>query len=258
MTQTINILGKMLEWTSFQPEAPQDSRPPIIMLHEGLGSVAMWRGFPQKLANAMQTEVFVYSRFGYGESDPAELPRNVDYMHREAQQVLPAFINALSIDKPVLLGHSDGGSISLIAAGARDIELSGVIVMASHIFVEDLTIRSIAEAKVAWQTTDLSKRLGRYHQNVENAFRGWNDIWLNPDFLTWNIQECLSNIDCPLLAIQGEDDQYGTMAQMDGIESAVQGSQLVRLKDCAHSPHKDQPDAVLQACQHFYRERVIQ
>lgn len=223
----------------------------MLFLHEGLGSIAMWRDFPQRVSDATGCEAVVFSRAGYGSSDPIDAPRTVCYMHDEALIVLPALIDALELERPFLFGHSDGGSIALIHAGAAKQKLSGVIAMAPHVLVEDISVASIAAAKTMYMTTDLRERLARYHRNVDSAFWGWNDIWLHPDFRRWNIEEYLPAIDCPVLAIQGEDDEYGTMAQIDRVARGARDVDLVRLADCRHSPHKDQPAAVIDATAQF-------
>ncbi|AYH46149.1 alpha/beta hydrolase [Azoarcus sp. DN11] len=247
----VRVGGKNLEYVRLPSAHPREGAPAIVFLHEGLGSVTMWRDFPQKVADATGCEAIVFSRAGYGRSDPAELPRDTRYMHDEGLAVLPAFLDALQLDRPILLGHSDGGSIALICAGGTDTPLTGVVVMAPHVLVEDISVKSIAQAKVAWQTTDLPARLGKYHQDVEAAFWGWNDIWLHPDFRAWNIEEYVPRIACPVLAIQGEDDEYGTMDQIDRIAAQARDVDLVKLADCRHSPHKDQPAAVIEAVGEF-------
>jgi pimeloyl-ACP methyl ester carboxylesterase len=247
----VDIDGVRLEYVRLPSAHPREDAPAIVFLHEGLGSVAMWRDFPQRVADAAGCEAIVYSRAGYGRSDPARLPRPVAYMHAEGEQVLPAFLARLGIDSPILFGHSDGGSIALICAGNTDIPLTGVIAMAPHVMVEDISVSSIADAKTAYRTTDLATRLGKYHDDVDAAFWGWNDIWLHPDFRAWNIEACLPRIRCPILAIQGEDDEYGTMAQIDRIAAAACDVELVKLADCRHSPHKDQPDAVIASVVDF-------
>ena len=245
------IGGKRLEYVRLPSSHPREGAPAIVFLHEGLGSVSMWRDFPQKVADATGCEAIVYSRAGYGRSDAAELPRTTRYMHDEGLKVLPAFLDALQLDRPILLGHSDGGSIALICAGGTGTPLAGVVLMAPHVLVEDISVNSIAQAKVAWQSTDLPARLGKYHADVEAAFWGWNDIWLHPDFRAWNIEEYLPGIACPVLAIQGEDDEYGTMDQIDRIAAQARDVDLVKLADCRHSPHKDQPAAVIEAVGEF-------
>jgi len=225
--------------------------PTLVFLHEGLGSVAMWRDFPQKAAAAAGCAAVVYSRYGYGRSEVLREPRGVDYMHVEALGVLPELLDKLEVPDPVLVGHSDGGSIALICAATHD-TVKGLVVMAPHVFVEDLSVKSIAEAKTAFETSDLPQKLGRYHADAEKTFRGWNDIWLHPDFRAWNIEEVLPRIRCPMLAIQGFDDEYGTMAQLDAIAGKTGGPiELLRLADCRHSPHRDQPNVVIEAMSRF-------
>lgn len=224
---------------------------PVVMLHEGLGSVAMWKDFPHRVAHAAGRDVVVYSRAGYGRSSPARLPRGVRYMHDEALVALPALLDALGIARPVLLGHSDGASIALIHAGLSGRPVAGLALMAPHVLVEDLSVASIEAAKRAWRDTDLRVRLARYHDDVDAAFTGWNDIWLHPDFRAWNIEDEARGVRCPVLAIQGEDDEYGTMEQVDRIARLVPDTEVVRLADCRHSPHRDQPQAVLDALVRF-------
>ena len=229
----------------------RDDGPTLVLLHEGLGSMAMWRDFPGRLAHATGCNAVVYSRYGYGKSDPLGENRGVRYMHDEALVALPALIDKLAIPWPILVGHSDGGSIALIHAGAGKRAVTGVVTLAAHVLVEDVSVASIAAAKTAFATTDLRARLARYHDNVDVMFRGWNDIWLHPDFRAWNIEEYLPGIACPVLAIQGEDDEYGTMEQMRRIGAKVKDVELLALEDCRHSPHRDQPDAVLEAVTRF-------
>lgn len=252
----IQVAGHRLEYRWIQPRAATSAggRPVLVFLHEGLGSVALWKGFPDSVADATGCSTLVYSRYGYGQSERLRQARAVDYMHREALEVLPALLDALSIRAPVLIGHSDGASIALIYAGAGGREVRAVVAMAPHVFVEEVSITSIAAAKIAFETTDLPARLGRYHDDVESAFRGWNDIWLHPDFRTWNIESCLAGIRCPVLLIQGEDDEYGTLAQLDAIARGVgAGAQIVTFAGCRHSPHVDQRDATLHAIEAFVR-----
>jgi pimeloyl-ACP methyl ester carboxylesterase len=248
----VELAGGRIEYQLIRPGA-QLGRC-IVMLHEGLGSLAMWRDFPSLLAHATQCDVLAYSRHGYGQSAPLGAPYDVRYMHHEALQVLPELLTALHIDQPVLLGHSDGASIALIHAGAAAGKLAGLIVMAPHVLVEDVSILSIAAAKEAYRNTALKQKLARYHADVDAVFWNWNDIWLHPAFRDWNIEEVLPQIDCPVLAIQGEDDEYGTMDQIERIARQALKSgdvRLLRLEDCRHSPHKDQPQAVIEAITHF-------
>lgn len=227
------------------------SRATLVLLHEGLGSVAMWRDFPGRLAHATACSVVAYSRYGYGRSDALTARRSVRYMHDEALTVLPELLAKLRVRDPVLVGHSDGASIALIHAGANPHDVCGVVAMAPHVMVEDLSIASIEAAKRAYDSTDLRERLARYHADVDSAFRGWNDIWLHPDFRAWNIEACLSAIRCPVLVIQGEDDEYGTMEQVRRITSRASDVEVLALRDCRHSPHRDQPQTVLDAITRF-------
>ena len=225
--------------------------PTIVLLHEGLGSISLWRDFPAMLAAVTGCAVLAYSRSGYGQSEVLESPRLVEYMHREALDVLPELLARLSISAPVLVGHSDGASIALIHAGAHP-DVRGVVAMAPHVFVEDVSVKSIAEAKVAFETTDLPQKLARHHADSAKTFYGWNDIWLHADFRVWNIEEYLPSIRCPLLAIQGLDDEYGSMAQLDAIAAQAGGAvELLKLAACKHSPQRDQPGAVLAAIARF-------
>lgn len=231
--------------------------PLLVFLHEGLGSVAMWKDFPDRLCAAGGFRGLVYSRPGYGRSTPR--PHDVkwrpDFMHVQARRVLPALFGALDIDvaadPPWLFGHSDGGSIALIHAASFPDRVAGLVVLAPHLFVEPEGLASIVAVRQAWANGDLRGKLGRHHADVESAFRGWNDIWLDPDFRTWNIEGLLPGITCPILAIQGHDDQYGTMAQIDRIASAIPRTALLKLDHCGHAPHRDQPDAVIAATVDF-------
>lgn len=223
----------------------------IVMLHEGLGSVAMWKDFPHRVAHAAGRDVLVYSRAGYGRSSPAALPYGVRYMHDEALAVLPRLLDACGVERPILFGHSDGASIALIHAGAQPRPVTGLVLMAPHVFVEDVSIASIAAAKTAWRATDLRERLARYHDDVDAAFTGWNDIWLDPAFRAWDIAAEVRDVHRPILAIQGEDDEYGTMEQVERIARLASDVDVVKLADCRHAPHRDQPDAVLEALVRF-------
>lgn len=229
--------------------------PPIVMLHEGLGSLALWRDFPQRLSEATGRPTLAYSRVGYGASDPLDGPRGVDFMHVEALDTLPELLDTLAVEYPVLFGHSDGGSIALIHAARAGRPVSAVIAMAPHVFVEPYGLKSIVEARRAYLDGDLRARLARYHADAESAFWGWNDVWLNPDFVSWNIEDLLPGITRPLLAIQGVDDEYGTMEQIDRIGRGARDFRRLELQHCGHSPHRDQPEAVLSAAAAFLGER---
>ncbi len=224
--------------------------PELVMLHEGLGSVAMWRDFPDSLAAATGRGVLVFSRFGYGRSDPVSLPRPLSYMHHEGLTVLPKLLDACDVGDCVPVGHSDGASIAIIhAGGVRDPRVKGLALMAPHVFNEPVCVASIEKAREAWSATDLRSRLARYHgDNVDCAFRGWNEAWLYPGFLDWNIEEYLPGIAVPTLVIQGEDDEYGTLRQVEAIRDGIPGEVAVEiLAACRHSPHRDSPEATLAA-----------
>ena len=241
------------QWLS--PE--RRDRPLMVFLHEGLGSVAMWRDFPTRLVEALGWRGLVYSRPGYGRSTPraAEEAWGLDFMHRQAEEVLPALLAALGVDTqrepPWLFGHSDGGSIALLHAAAFPRGVAGAIVLAPHILVEDLSVTSIAKAREAYLSTDLKARLARYHDDPDSAFWGWNDIWLHPPFRQWSIERELAAITCPVLAVQGLDDEYGTLAQIRGIAERAPQTRLLELPDCGHSPHRDQPDGLIEAVRTF-------
>jgi pimeloyl-ACP methyl ester carboxylesterase len=231
--------------------------PLIVFLHEGLGSLAMWKDFPQRLCAAAGCRGLVYSRPGYGRSTPraAEEAWDLDFMHRQAHEVLPALLAALGIDaareRLWLFGHSDGGSIALLYAARFPDVPAGAIVLAPHIMVEDLSIESIAKARTAYLESDLRERLAKYHDDPDSAFWGWNDIWLHPPFREWSIEAELASIRCPLLAVQGLDDEYGTLEQIRGIACRVPGTELLELADCRHSPHRDQPERLIAAVTDF-------
>ena len=246
----IDINGLQLEYRDYPAAKP--GSPTLLLLHEGLGCVHMWRDFPDKLATATGCRVIVWSRAGYGGSQAYAEPRTPRYMHREAEEALPALIAALHVERPVLIGHSDGGSIALIFAGSFPEVPLAVAVLAPHEFVEELSLAGIREARTAWETTDLPRKLTRYHHaQTERVFRDWNDIWLSPAFLDWNIEAYLPKIRCPVLAIQGEDDEYGTMRQIEVVAEAIPGTQLLKLAKCGHTPQRDQEAAVLEALTRF-------
>jgi pimeloyl-ACP methyl ester carboxylesterase len=228
--------------------------PELVLLHEGLGSVSHWKDFPARLASTTGFPVTVYSRYGSGHSELLAEARPVTYMHDEALRTLPDLLVLLHIEKPILVGHSDGASIALIHAGAHH-QVRGLVLLAPHVFVEDLSISSIAEARKIFETTDLPEKLARHHRDASRTFWGWNNIWLQPDFRSWNIEEYLPRICCPILAIQGLDDQYGTMAQVRAIAGQSGGPvEILPLADCRHSPQRDQTEAVLAAIAGFVEQ----
>ena len=231
--------------------------PLIVFLHEGLGSVSMWKDFPQRLCLAAQCRGLVYSRPGYGRSTPraADESWDVDFMHRQAHDVLPALLHALHVDAtrhpPWLFGHSDGGSIALLYAARFAGQVSGAIVLAPHIMVEDISVTSIAAARRAYESGELKAGLARHHDDPDSAFWGWNDVWLKAGFRHWSIAAEIASIACPVLAVQGVDDEYGTLEQIRGIARCVPQTQLLELPDCGHSPQRDQADRLIQAASAF-------
>ena len=236
------------------------SAPLIVFLHEGLGSLAMWKDFPQQLCEAARCRGLVYSRPGYGRSTSRAAEENwgLDFLHRQALEVLPAVLQALGVkERYWLLGHSDGGSIALLHAARRPQRLAGAIVVAPHIDVEDLALASIEKARVAYEQTDLRERLAKYHDDPDSAFYRWNRIWLHPPFRQWTIEAEIGAIQAPLLAVQGLDDEYGTLAQIRGIARCVPHTQLLELADCGHSPHRDQPQALIDAATAFIHHHNI-
>jgi pimeloyl-ACP methyl ester carboxylesterase len=242
----LNVGGVELETTEIA-----GAEPALVFLHEGLGSVALWRDFPARLAAQTGRRALVYSRAGHGFSDLPDGDRTPRFMHDEALDVLPELLRVAGIERPVLVGHSDGGSIALIHASAHPV--SGLILLAPHVFVEDLSITSIEAARTTFETTDLGERMARYHRDAERTFRLWNDIWLAPGFRSWTIEDVLGAVTAPVLLIQGADDQYGTLAQVDAIERGVQGPVQRAVLDCRHAPHLEAPEETLAAAAAFLR-----
>ena len=249
----LEIDGLKLEGRWIGP-GPRDA-PTLVLLHEGLGSVGLWGDFPQKLAAAIGCGVFAYSRAGYGRSDPVALPRPLSYMHDEARGALPKILDAIGFRRGMIVGHSDGASIAVIYAGTHDDRrLDGIVLMAPHVFTEDMGIASIAESKRAYEEGDLKRKLARWHENVDCAFYGWNGAWLDPDFRKWNLTEFLPAIRTPVLIVQGEADQYGTIAQVQAIETRCGGPvETTMLPGVGHSPHREAPEAALEAIRCFVR-----
>lgn len=253
-TGHIEAGGKRLEIACHGP--PPDEAPTLVMLHEGLGCVALWRDVPARLAEATGWGVFAYSRQGYGDSDPADLPLPIDYMTREAVDVLPDVLDAIGVRGGVLLGHSDGASIAAIHAGTvQDARVHGVVLIAPHFFTEPDGLAAITAARAAYEGGDLRARLARYHRHVDCAFRGWNDSWLNPDFQVWNIEQVLDTLRVPVLAVQGDADPYGTLAQIEVIERRCPAPvRRLILPGCAHAPHLEAGAEVLTAIARFVDE----
>jgi pimeloyl-ACP methyl ester carboxylesterase len=245
----IETAGAALEARVWGP--PPDTAPTIVMLHEGLGCVALWRDFPKLLAAATGWGVMAWSRQGYGRSDPCALPRRLDYMTIEGEQVVPQVLDVIGFRRGVLLGHSDGGSIAALHSGRlrdhkRDDRVRGLILIAPHFFVEDCSIAAITAAREAFEAHDLRARLARHHDHVDAAFHGWNGAWLDPGFRDWDITSALRHIQVPVLAIQGLDDPYGTRAQVDVIGAEMQApAEVDLLEGCKHAPHHEHPETVL-------------
>src|SRR2546430_4680890 len=240
-----------LEYRMIGP-AP-DQAPTIVMLHEGLGSAALWGDFPDMLQAATGAGVFVYSRSGYGASSPVKLPRPLDYMHVEALEVLPRLLDHIGFRRGLLLGHSDGASIAAIyAGGVQDHRVRALALIAPHFIVEDVSVSSIAEIKTAYETTDLRAKLARWHRDVDNAFYGWNAAWLDPKFRGWDISEYLAYIRVPVAIVQGADDEYGTIRQIEiARQECYCPVDVTMIPRAGHSPHREAPEATLNAISEF-------
>ncbi len=232
------------------------NHPVLVFLHEGLGCVKMWKTFPEQLAKTTGCNAFLFSRPGYGRSGTCNLPWKTNFMHTQALAVLPKILAKAGIRDHILIGHSDGGSIALIFAGSPFAAgLLGVITEAAHVFCEPVTLASIRAARHAYLTGTLKEKLVRYHgKNTDTAFWGWNDAWLNPGFVHWNITKYLWRIQVPVLAIQGKNDLYGTVQQLTAIENGVQGCETQHIKNCGHVPHHEQPDVVLARMAAFIKK----
>jgi pimeloyl-ACP methyl ester carboxylesterase len=250
---TLHALGRDLRLETRWVGPVATAHPPVVFLHEGLGSVALWRDFPQRFCERHGLRGLVYSRFGYGRSTPRPHDERfpVTFMHREAREVLPALLDALDIERAWLFGHSDGGSIALLAASALPARTAGVVALAPHVFVEDVSVTSIAATRDTYRHGSLRERLARFHGDVDSAFWGWNDVWLDPAFRSWNIENELDGIACPVMAVQGEDDEYGTLEQVHRIQRRLPKTRLLILPDCGHSPHRDQPQPLIDAAGAF-------
>ncbi|MCP3873464.1 MAG: alpha/beta hydrolase [Desulfobacteraceae bacterium] len=256
MTDFLKIGSKKIEvqWH----KQGKKNYPTLIFLHEGLGCTRMWKDFPELVSQQSGCPALVYSRFGYGYSDPCPTPWKLNFMHTEALKILPNILKLTQITNYILVGHSDGGSISIIFAGSPHANgLKGVITEAAHVFCEQITVDCIQDAKINYEQSDLKQGLEKYHgKNTENAFRGWNDVWLNPKFINWNIEKYLNNIQVPMVAIQGSNDQYGTKKQMDSINYRVKRIKTCLIDDCKHSPHLEQPEKVLTIMTKFIHQLI--
>lgn len=249
---TAHVDGRAIEYRMIPGDAI--AQPTLVFLHEGLGCVGLWRDFPDKIAHRLGARALVYSRFGYGGSDGLRAKREPSFMHDEALQVLPQLLDQLGIFEPVLVGHSDGASIALIHAGRSERAVRGVAVLAPHVFVEEISVESIADIRSKYETSGLKERLAKYHARVDDAFLGWADIWLDPRFRDWSIDDVIDGIQAPTLMIQGRQDEYGTLDQLDRIEArATCPLTRLELDPCGHSPHRDQEAAVVDAIVAFVR-----
>jgi pimeloyl-ACP methyl ester carboxylesterase len=249
----IEIGTSRLEYKMIGPRPDQSAT--FILLHEGLGSVGLWGDFPTRLADATGFGVFAYSRAGYGRSSPSVIPRPVTFMHEEARDVLPHVLDAIGLQRGILLGHSDGASIAAIYAGSvEDHRVRGLVLLAPHFFTEEFGIAEIARMREAYETTDLRAKLGKWHQNPDNAFYSWSGPWLDPEFRNWEITEELAYIRVPILIIQGEDDQYGTLRQIEvAKEECYCPVETVILAGVRHVPHREAPDTTIGAIVDFAR-----
>ena len=255
MTNLVTIADARIEYSFYEVKRPD--APTIIMLHEGLGALSLWRDLPRKLSNLINCSVFVYSRHGYGQSDFINSEFDANYMHKEALYILPQILRHFDISNPILYGHSDGASIALIHASSANTEITGLILEAPHVFVEEISLDGLKGAKKAFEQGRLKAGLAKHHREPEMIFRCWNNIWLSPEFLTWNIVSCLSNIQCPALLIQGETDAFGTLSQLDTIEKNVSGICKKKiLPNTGHSPHRENPKLVLRSIQQFISKNI--
>lgn len=248
--------GRELEF--FRIPARRTGLPELIFLHEGLGSLALWRGFPAALVERTGCGAIVYSRCGNGFSAVVEAPRDVDYMHHEALVVLPEVLQSLRVGNTVLVGHSDGASIALLYAAEHPANLRGLVLEAPHVFVEDVSIQSIAAIKTKYESTDLRGRIAKHHTDGDRTFYGWNDIWLDPRFRSWNITSYVDRVIAPAFAIQGLDDEYGTVAQIDAMTTRSSGQvDSLLLARCGHAPHRDRLEIVLGAAAAWLAEKLL-
>lgn len=251
----LEVNGVRLEYLWLGPTPEQ--APTLVFLHEGLGCVSLWRDFPEQLSRRTSCGALLYSRAGYGKSDPAPLPRPIHFMHDEAE-TLAAILTQTGVQEPIIIGHSDGASIALIyASRSNAIRPRGLIVEAPHVFAEPAGLESIAKIAEVYRTTDLRERLARHHgTNTDIAFWGWNDVWLDPDFRSWNIEATLPAITAPILVIQGEQDEYGTWKQVEAIGRQTHGPvEVLAVPQCGHAPHREHTDLILHAMTSFIQQR---
>jgi pimeloyl-ACP methyl ester carboxylesterase len=252
----VDLGGMRLEYRMIGPRP--DAAPTLVVLHEGLGCVGMWGDFPDRLQEATGCGVFVYSRAGYGQSSPVALPRPVSFMHDEARETLPRLLDAIGFQRGLLVGHSDGASIAAIYAGStQDHRIGGLVLMAPHFIVEDISVASIAEVHKSYETTDLRAKLARWHAHVDVAFRGWSETWLDPHFRTWDLTDELAHIRVPILIVQGEHDQYGTVRQVEiAQQECYCPVEVLMLAEAKHAPHREARDKTLAAVADFCRRAI--
>jgi pimeloyl-ACP methyl ester carboxylesterase len=231
-----------IDGAAYEYEDVPGTGAPLLFLHEGLGSVGLWRGFHRRVAEATGRRAVAYSRLGHGFSDLPPAGRTVRFMHEEAATVVPALVDALDLGEPVLVGHSDGGSIALLAAAA--LPVSGLVVLAPHVIVEEIGLRAIEEARHVFQCGDLARRMARHHRDAEVCFRNWNDVWLDPAFRDWDLRPELAAITCPVLGIQGDADPYGTVVHVEAVRESAQGATDLLLLRGGHAPHLERPALV--------------
>lgn len=229
-----------------------DRLEPLVFLHEGLGCVAMWRRFPDLVADATRRPALVYSRHGHGGSGPLRAPRRVSYMHEEAREVLPELLERLSVRRPVLIGHSDGASISLLYGAVRPV--TAMVLLAPHVFVEQVTLEGVRETRSSYLEGGWARRLAGFHRDPDTLLRSWTGIWSSPRFRDWNIEGDVAEVTCPVLLVQGEEDGYGTARQLEAVEKGCAGTtRRVDLPGCGHSPHLEQPERTREAVVGFVR-----
>jgi len=237
-----------LEYVWFAPDGAEAGASPLVFLHEGLGSVTLWRGFPQALCNRLARRGLAYSRYGYGGSTPRpqEVPLPLDYLEREAAETLPAFLEAMNVKRPWLIGHSDGGTIALLAAAREAVPLAGIVVIAPHYFVEDVCLAGIERARHAFESGDLREKMARYHQDPDSVFYGWQQVWSDPARRDWNIAAELEGITCPVLAMQGREDEYATLEQIEGVKRRTPHTELYVVEECGHFPHLTKSEETIE------------
>lgn len=254
----VDVAGHRLEYLDIQTS--DAAGPPLLLLHEGLGSVSTWRDLPMRLAVRTGCRTIAYSRYGYGGSSPRPKPFSPDFMHDEALNILPELLDKLGIAAPVLIGHSGGASIALIHAGADRWEVSGVAALAPLCYVEESNLVSIRAIRDVFYNSDLKHKLARHHADPEAVFAGWNDIWLAPEFRDWSISDYLSGIRCYLLTVLGDDDEYSTPRQIAAIRTGATNAPSIahlQYSNCGHSPHRDQPDLLLQSLAEFVEKTRV-